>query len=377
MKLLYPLLLNPLLLSLLWGGLIFSTHEVTAHEGRPIFVEVRAIKSAMKSAIKSTGSSHPQYILRWKTPPVFPAGTEPHVSLKHPECWEAAANTNQIISQKLIGSRHYRCQGSELTVKISYPDVNPALSSLVVFYDREGVGNHIYSGPDTLSIPLNQDLDMLEIASQYVVGGMKHILLGWDHLCFIFCLIILARSFSRLMITITGFTLAHTVTLIGSALNIFILPILFIELLIALSIVLLAAEIIRYKKNNEHTSLTHQYPIFAATILGLLHGFGFASVLTDLPPNIKLTALLFFNLGIEIGQLIFICGLLFLAHLFTKYGVFAKQGVFVNQGVLIKQGVFIKQGVSARNQERILVSSLYLVGITASYWVAERFLTLL
>ncbi|MBL4682264.1 MAG: HupE/UreJ family protein [Pseudomonadales bacterium] len=352
MKLAYSLLL-----SVLWGALIFFTHEVTAHEGRPVFVEVRAIKSA----IKSTDSSHPQYILRWKTPPVFPPGTEPHVSLKRPECWEAATNTNQIISQKLIGSRHYRCQASELTVKISYPDVNPALSSLVVFYDREGVGNHIYSGPDTLSIPLNQDLDILEIASQYVVGGMMHILLGWDHLCFIFCLIILARSLSRLMITITGFTLAHTVTLIGSALNIFTVPILFIEVLIALSIVLLAAEIVRYKKNNDHTSLTHQYPIFAATILGLLHGFGFASVLTDLPPNIKLTALLFFNLGIEFGQLIFICGLLFLAHLFTK----------------ITTKLTIKESVLVRNQERILASSLYLVGITASYWVAERFLTLL
>jgi len=338
---------------------LFFCNEILAHEGRPVFVEVRSLQSE--------SINNPNFTLRWKIPPVFTPGTEPHIGLRNPECLEVEGRQNQNVIQKLIGIRHYQCSisGEKLEVNIHYPSINPALSSLIVFYNQEGAGFPIFSGPDKTSILLNQELDTLAIASQYLWGGIKHILLGWDHLLFVLCLIILAGSFSRLLITITGFTLAHTVTLVASSLNMLSVPIQFIEVLIALSIVLIAAEIVRYKRSYQHgknqerdkhtISLTRQYPFIAASLLGLLHGFGFASVLADLglPENMKLTALLFFNLGIELGQIIFICGMLSLAYLLSKY----------------------KRVV--QHQERIIVSSLYFVGITASYWVVERFVTLL
>lgn len=327
--------------------------NLTAHEGRPVYVEIKPIENV---ASHRDSSSH--YILRWKTPPVFASGTEPRITIQNPSCQELRPKQKgRKQNQKLIGQRRYQCPETmkDLKVKITYPGDNPALSSLVVFYNEDGLAHHIYSGPDELIIPVNSKMDALAVSFQYVTGGIKHILLGWDHLLFVFCLIILAGNISRLLITITGFTLAHTVTLIASTLNFLTVPILFIEVLIALSIALLSAEIVRYTRNKTATSLTHQYPIIAASVLGLLHGFGFASVLTDLglPQDMKLTALLFFNLGIELGQLIFISGSLVLIYLLSRHKYFAEY------------------------KERILLGALYFVGICASYWVVERFIALL
>ena len=105
------------------------------------------------------------------------------------------------------------------------------------------------------------------------------------------------------MITITGFTLAHSLTLALSTLQIVELPIPPVEAAIALSIVFLAVEIAR----NDQSSWTYRFPISVSTSFGLLHGFGFAAVLREigLPQTELPAALLFFNVGVEIGQVIF------------------------------------------------------------------------
>ncbi|MGB5461186.1 MAG: HupE/UreJ family protein [Eudoraea sp.] len=114
----------------------------------------------------------------------------------------------------------------------------------------------------------------------------------------------------KLWITITGFTIAHSITLALSALDVVRLPIPPVEAVIALSVVYLAVEIALQKKD----SLTYRYPIAVSLSFGVLHGFGFAAVLSDIGlPQIEIvSSLLFFNVGVELGQIIFVRGILLL-----------------------------------------------------------------
>lgn len=143
---------------------------------------------------------------------------------------------------------------------------------------------------------------------QYVYYGIEHILIGADHLLFVLCLVFISRTRKELLWTITGFTLAHSITLFLSALEWIYVPIAPVEAVIALSIIFLSTEILR----GNSTTITMRYPIMASASFGLLHGFGFASVLADLglPEQQAGMALLAFNLGVEIGQLIFVLVLL-------------------------------------------------------------------
>jgi hypothetical protein len=156
-----------------------------------------------------------------------------------------------------------------------------------------------------------------------------------------------------MLITITGFTLAHSITLVMSTLDIVRLPIPPVEAVIALSVVFLASEI----AINNKKSMTYKYPIAVSSSFGLLHGFGFASVLSQIGlPQVEIPiSLLFFNVGVEIGQIIFLVGVIMLYKL---------------SGWLYK----------AFDQNRIWDTvklekiSAYAVGSLASYWVIERLL---
>jgi len=322
--------------------------NVFAHEGRPVFIQVKSLNSTARS----TDGEQQSYSLQWKIPPVFAPGTEPSISLSGKEC------SSKMFpgSQGLIGKMRYTCNFSSKRpgVKITYPDVNPALSSLLVFLDDGGSSQHVFSGPETLLIQIPDSENVFNIARQYINGGIKHILLGWDHLLFVLCLLILAGSTRRILITISGFTLAHSLTLVLTALTIISLPILLVEALIALSIVVLAAETFRGKLNPTQQSLTWRYPALVASLFGLLHGFGFASILggLGLPQNMKMTALMCFNLGIELGQLVFIAVVLvFIA--------------FARKIAMVK-----------RQQDNFVRFTIYLAGITASYWMVQRLVSI-
>ena len=147
------------------------------------------------------------------------------------------------------------------------------------------------------------------------------------------------------MLTVTGFTVAHSLTLSLSALEIIHLAIAPIEVIIALSIIFLASELMKDKRDT----LTWRYPGAISLLFGLLHGFGFAAVLKDigLPQNELLTGLIFFNLGIEIGQITIILIALALVSLVRR------SSYKVNPLILAQ------------------VSS-YAVGSIASFWLIER-----
>lgn len=157
------------------------------------------------------------------------------------------------------------------------------------------------------------------LAARYLQLGAEHILYGIDHLLFVLGLLLLLQGFWKLLKTITAFTVAHSITLAFAVLGIFPVPSAPIEVLIALSIAFLAREILMGQRGQ--TTLVHSKPWIVAFVFGLFHGFGFAGALGELglsDSDIPL-ALLFFNLGVEAGQVTFICALLVLNIFITKY----------------------------------------------------------
>lgn len=139
-----------------------------------------------------------------------------------------------------------------------------------------------------------------EVAAAYTMLGIEHILGGIDHLLFVICLLFLVGFRRQLVWTITAFTVAHSLTLASSVLGLITLRSNPVEAAIALSILLTA-----YEALNDRRTLTRRLPALVAFVFGLVHGLGFAGVLTEigLPERHLLLALATFNVGVEIGQL--------------------------------------------------------------------------
>ena len=151
-----------------------------------------------------------------------------------------------------------------------------------------------------------------EVAWSYLVLGIEHILGGIDHLLFVLALLLIVRGGKRIVATVTAFTLAHSITLVAATLGWVHMPGPPVEATIALSIAFVAAEVVQGLRG--HRGLTARAPWVVAFSFGLLHGFGFASALAEvgLPQKAIPVALLTFNVGVEIGQLIFVCAALLL-----------------------------------------------------------------
>lgn len=187
--------------------------------------------------------------------------------------------------------------------------------------DGTDVSSYFPGDRNSIAVPLG-DLkagagSLGNLAQRYLILGAEHILFGIDHLLFILGLLLLLHGFWKLIQTITAFTIAHSITLGFAVLGIFPVPNAPIEVLIALSILLLAREVIAGQQGT--LTLVHRKPWVVAFIFGLFHGFGFAGALGELglsDADIPL-ALLFFNLGVEAGQVAFIAGIALL-HLVYK-----------------------------------------------------------
>lgn len=165
----------------------------------------------------------------------------------------------------------------------------------------------------TASVPLVEIAakpDAWQVARTYFVIGVEHIVFGYDHLLFVVSLVLLLTGFRTIAIAVTAFTVAHSITLIGTTLGFLGLPQRPVEAIIALSIVFLAVEIV--KKKEGEPRLSERLPSVVAFLFGLLHGFGFAGALKEigLPESDVPTALLTFNLGVEAGQLMIVAATL-------------------------------------------------------------------
>ena len=178
----------------------------------------------------------------------------------------------------------------------------------------------------------------------YSLLGMEHIWGGIDHLMFVFGLLLLVGGGKRLLWTITAFTVGHSITLSLVTLGFFDYPVALVEFTIALSIFVLAVELTRKSRND----MLWRNPWWLAAGFGLLHGMGFAGALaeTGLPQGNVPLALLFFNVGIEIGQIAFIVAVLALWYLLRK-----------------PLGPW---------QDRLLPVPVYILGALSAMWCIER-----
>jgi hydrogenase/urease accessory protein HupE len=205
--------------------------------------------------------------------------------------------------------------------------------------------------PEAPNVVIPERAGAIDVAATYLVLGVEHILLGIDHLLFVLALVLLVRGIGRLVATITAFTVAHSITLAAATLGFVNMPSAPIEATIALSILFVATELARGSTVNATPTLTQQFPWLVAFTFGLLHGFGFAGALSEvgLPVHAIPLALLFFNVGVELGQLAFIA--------------------------VVLTGAWVLRRIALEPPGWAPRLAAYVIGSVAAFWVFERTLT--
>jgi hydrogenase/urease accessory protein HupE len=308
---------------------------VSAHEARPLYVEV------------SEGAPG-TFTARWRIPASVPRFDLPEVSLE--SCERVGDGTEQRATDAVVRSARFRCASPSPVISIRYPLANPSIQALVRLVRANGETHTRLLSPEESRWTPPPVATKTRIAAQYVALGARHIADGVDHLLFLACLLLLARTLRRVVITVTGFTLAHSVTLALSALDVVRLPTPPVEAAIALSVVFVASELARPPRD----SLTRRAPVLVSSSFGLLHGFGFASALREvgLPQTEIPTALLAFNAGVELGQLAFV-------------------GAAFALAVLARRAFGGRQHF-ARALPRAERAAGYGVGVLAAYWTIAR-----
>jgi hypothetical protein len=307
-----------------------------AHDARPLSIAI------------AEQSSH-IYRVVVRTPPTIESQNAPAV-IWPDSCQPADVSPPGGLTANAI---LVSCPGGleSQTIQIEYPFFNPSLTTLVRLQTADGAPITAVLPPDVLSWTVPADPSFGSVAVDYLTLGFRHIWEGIDHLLFVAGLLLLARRPKPIVWAITGFTLAHSITLSLSALDFVRLAVAPVEAMIALSILFLAAEIAR----NDATSFSHRYPIVLSFVFGLLHGFGFASALGEigLPGGELVAGLLFFNLGVEFGQLTFIAAV---------------------AAVLLVSGLLTTRLGRAKRWSpgRIGWVGAYCLGVPSAYWFIER-----
>ncbi len=267
---------------------------VLAHEVRPAYLELR-----------QTGAE--TYDALWKVPGL---GENLRLGLyvELPTgCANAAEPRASMINSAFTQRWTVACAGGLTGGTIHIAGLSATMTDVLVRLERLGGSTQVTRlTPAAPSFVVEAAPRAFEVARTYLVLGVGHILGGIDHLLFVLALLILVKGTRRLIWTVTAFTVAHSLTLAGATLGFVHVPGPPVEAAIALSIVFVAAEIIHGREGN--AGLTAKFPWIVAFTFGLLHGFGFASALNEvgLPQTAIPIALLFFNVGVEIGQLAFI-----------------------------------------------------------------------
>jgi hydrogenase/urease accessory protein HupE len=202
--------------------------------------------------------------------------------------------------------------GQEVRIEGLAGTMTDALVRVAFLDGAEWVGR-LTPGTPEATIPPRQS--GWGVASTYFKLGVEHILFGVDHLLFVLALILIAPNTRELIKAITAFTAAHSITLAAATLGFVHVPPKPVEATIALSIAFVALEIVRAREGRP--GIAAQAPWIVAFAFGLLHGFGFAGALSEvgLPAGHIPVALLFFNVGVEAGQLLFVAVVLSLAAL--------------------------------------------------------------
>jgi hydrogenase/urease accessory protein HupE len=287
--------------------------------------------------------------VRWKVSRLQPRGVELRPIL--PEvCEEAPDAAATEDAQSVTFSWSVDCGASSLVGKeISVEGLAQAkidVLARVKLRDGRVVSEILTGRKPALTIPERQSKS--QVANNYLRLGTEHILTGLDHLLFVLGLLLLVSTTRSLVRTITAFTLGHSITLSIVALDWATVPAGPVELLISVSVLVLAVELAQQQDAKSIPSLLRRRPWLMALLFGLLHGMGFAGALAEvgLPQEEIPLALLSFNIGIEIGQLAFVLALL---------------------------GVWRVVGTRVQHVPRWLAQlPAYGIGSLAAYWCIER-----
>jgi hydrogenase/urease accessory protein HupE len=319
---------------LFWLALLLTVVvPASAHEVRPGYLE-----------LTETATNH--YAVIWKIPmkgdavlrlhPVFPAS-----------CVEQAPPSSHRVAAAMLKRWNIICEGGLTGASLSISGLNETLTDVLVRVSHVGGSTQTARlTPGNNAMTVSGEPATLEVIWTYLVLGIEHILLGIDHLLFVFALLLIVQGWKRLVGTITAFTLAHSITLAAATLGYVSVPQAPVEAIIALSILVLATEIMHGQQGRP--GMAQRYPWLIAFVFGLLHGFGFAGALSEvgLPQSDIPLALLFFNVGVEVGQLIFVAAVLLAS-------------------VAIRQVNF----TLLRRGEIVLT---YAIGGLAAFWTIER-----
>jgi len=220
--------------------------------------------------------------------------------------------TVQDVPGARIEHTTYKSNGEPLTGQSIVIDGLAALQTdvLLLIQLQDGTQHSAILRPGSPAFTIPLEASKLEVAGDYWQMGTIHILEGVDHLLFVLALMLIVSGFGPLLKAVTSFTVAHSITLALATLGFVHVPSAPTEAIIALSILFLASEIIHQR--NGVIGITERYPWVIAFIFGLFHGLGFAGALSEIgvPQHEVPLALLMFNVGVESGQILFICAVL-------------------------------------------------------------------
>ena len=308
---------------LLWG---LGVQAAWSHEVRPVAL-----------GIVERGAN--QYQVELRVPNTIEPDNRPTV--RWPEgCVEES--TARLRCEHPVAGR---------ALSLQWPLYNPSVTTLARYTTRDGYTHTAVLTPDATAWTVPEEPAARDVVRGYFLLGVEHILGGWDHLLFVTGLLLIARGWRALLLAVSGFTLAHSLTLSLAALGIVHVPIPPTEAAIALSILFLAREALQ----PPDRSLAQRFPLLVSALFGLLHGLGFAAALSEvgLPQQQIAWALLFFNVGVEVGQVLFIMALLVSAMMIRR----AASGRRIDLH-------------RWRASARILMA--YLIGIPAAFWLLQR-----
>jgi hydrogenase/urease accessory protein HupE len=309
-----------------------------AHEVRPAYLELH-----------QTGLE--TYDVFWKVPGLgenLRLGI--YVDLP-PRCVNATEPRSSMINAAYSERWAIKCIGGLTGGTVRIAGLSATSSDVLVRLERlDGTTQVTRLTPAAASFVVEAAPHALEVARTYLELGIEHILGGIDHLLFVLALLLLVKGTRRLIATVTAFTIAHSLTLAAATLGFVHVPGPPVEAAIALSIMFVAAEIIRGRQGE--AGLTERFPWVVAFTFGLLHGFGFASALNSvgLPQTAIPVALFFFNVGVEIGQLLFI------ASVFT---------VIAGGRMIVRRARVPRPAWAWRVPP-------YAIGAVAAFWVIQR-----
>ncbi len=281
----------------------------------------------------------------WRSPQLVPRGPRAEVRLPD-NCQALSTPQTRLRGSGVDRSWRVRCAGGLVGRSVQALNLSTTQNAALLdirLADGRRFSQLLSAGDNAFTVPERQSWASVLIS--YVGLGAKHLASGWDHLLFLLALVLLVRTAKTLLWTITAFTIGHSITLSLATLDLIRWTQTLSEAAIALSVYLLAVELLARKPRLARRIA------WVACAFGLLHGMGFASALREigLPADTVALSLFGFNVGVELGQIAFALPVAFVCH----WG---------------------RQRLSSASRAGLLTASAYLIGSMGSFWLIERLL---